>query len=45
MDSPDLKETVIMTAWILVSDASRANLFSAELREDDGTYQGATGAM
>jgi protein required for attachment to host cells len=35
MDSPDLKETVIMTAWILVSDASRANLFSAELREDD----------
>lgn len=24
-----------MTAWILVSDASRANLYSAELREDD----------
>lgn len=24
-----------MTAWILVSDASRAKLFSAELREDD----------
>lgn len=24
-----------MTAWILVSDVSRANLYSAELREDD----------
>ena len=24
-----------MTAWILVSDASRAKLFSAEVREDD----------
>jgi protein required for attachment to host cells len=24
-----------MTAWILVSDASRANLYTAELREDD----------
>lgn len=24
-----------MTAWILVSDTSRANLYSAELREDD----------
>lgn len=24
-----------MTAWILVSDASRAHLYSAELREDD----------
>jgi protein required for attachment to host cells len=35
MDSPDPRETIIMTAWILVSDASRANLYSAELREDE----------
>src|SRR5438309_2143345 len=31
----DMKGDFIVTTWILVSDTSRAKLFSAEKREDD----------